>query len=150
MPLHFSSDLTFSLEGPDGSSALGRVEGDGARLRVSTTDAALVWGAALDSSLATPESLDRLATRLADGGVTVEVSGPDGRVATVGAGVNSRLGRFAAGSRRVELGGRRAVVPLARVQARRLLLRRRRALVTALAALIAAGVVGVARRRAAH
>lgn len=149
MPLQFSSDLTFSLEGPDGSSALGRVEGDGSTLRVSTTDAALVWGAALDSSLATPDSLDRLATQLADGGVTVEVSGPAGRVATVGAGVDSTLGRFAAGSRRVELGGPRAVVPLARVQARRLLGERRRTLLAALAALTGAGALALARRRAA-
>jgi hypothetical protein len=150
VPLHFTSDLTFSVEGADGSSALGRVEGDGSTLRVSTTDAALVWGAALDSTLATPRSLDRLATQLADEGVTVEIAGPAGRVATVGAGIDSTWGRVAAGSRRVRPGGARATVPLARAQARRLVVTHREPLLLVLAALVAAAVLRATRRRVAH
>jgi hypothetical protein len=49
----------------------------------------------------------------------VEVTGPHGLVATVGAGVDSPLGRVLAGSRRVRLGRPAAVRPLAVAQARR-------------------------------
>ena len=120
MTLEFTSDLVFTVDGADGSRATGRVEGDGRVLRVVTTDAAVVWGAALGSSTTGPRVLDAVARRLADEGAVLEVTGPDGVVATVGAGVDSPVGRLLAGSRHVRLGRPRAVAPLARARAAQL------------------------------
>ncbi len=118
MPLAFDGDLTFSVEGPAGVSA-GTVRGDGATLRVHADDPVVAWDAALGSVSTGPALLSAVAELLHDEGVVVEVSGPGGRVATVGAGIDSPLGRVLAGSRRVQLGRPAAVRPLAVAQLRR-------------------------------
>lgn len=117
--LRVESDLTFTVAGggDDGTgSAQGRVSASGSEVRVTTTDAAAVWDAALGSSTTGTQALSFVADRLADGGLTLVVDGPDGEIARVGAGIHSRFGRVATGSSRVRLGGPRALAPLARAQ----------------------------------
>ena len=76
-------------------------------------------------------------------GTQVEVTGPDGLVATVGAGVSSSVGRLLAGSRHVRLGRPAAVRPLAVAELRR---RRVPIALAAAGALVLAVVLRRARR----
>jgi len=118
VPLAFDGDLTFSVEGPGGTTG-GTVRGAGATLRVHADDPVAAWDAALGAVPTGPALLSSVADLLADEGVVVEMSGPRGRVATIGAGIDSGLGRVLAGSRRVRLGRPAAVGPLAVAQLRR-------------------------------
>ena len=59
-----------------------------------------------------------LADLLAPSGLTMEVTGPRGTIASLGNGVDSRLGKLVAGSRHVRLGSVRTVLPLAAAQIR--------------------------------
>ena len=144
MALGFEGDLTFSVDGPGGASA-GTVRGDGRTLRVHTSDPVATWEAALGATTTGPAVLAQVARLLHDEGAVLEVTGPAGRVARVGAGVDSPVGRLLAGSRHVRLGRPSAVRPLAVAQARRGLgtARTRAALALAVGLLVAAG----ARRR---
>jgi hypothetical protein len=143
--LGFEGDLTFSVDGPGGSSA-GTVRGAGRTLHVHASDPVAAWDAALGSSTTGPALLADVARLLHDEGAVLEVTGPGGRVARVGAGIDSPLGRVLAGSRHVRLGRPAAVRPLAVAQVRRTLRRRRTALgLAALAGLLAA--TGARRRR---
>ena len=110
------SDLTFSISGAQ--DVEGRVEASGSEIRVTTSDAAATWEAALGSQSTGGAALSFAADRLAESGLVLVVDGPDGEVARVGAGIDSRLGRLASGSARVRLGSPRAVAPLARSQGR--------------------------------
>ena len=118
MPLHLDGDLSFSVVGP-GGAAQGSVVGDGRVLRVVADDPVAAWDAALGSPTTGPGLLRAVADQLHEQGVVVEVSGPQGLVATVGSGVDSPVGRLLAGSRRVRLGRPAAVRPLAVAQVRR-------------------------------
>ena len=144
MALGFEGDLTFSVDGPGGASA-GTVRGQGRTLHVSASDPVAAWDAALGASTTGPAALARVARLLHDEGAVLEVTGPSGRVASVGAGIDSPLGRLLAGSRHVRLGRPAAVRPLAVAQARRTLAtpRARAGLALAVGLLLAAG----ARRR---
>lgn len=118
MALVFDGDLTFSVEGPGGATG-GTVRGAGATLQVHADDPVAAWDAALGSVSTGPALLSSVAEFLAGEGIVVEVSGPGGLVATIGAGIDSAVGRLLAGSRRVRLGRPAAVRPLAVAQLRR-------------------------------
>lgn len=118
MPLHLDGDLVFTVDGPGGATQ-GTVVGDGRVLRVVADDPVAAWDAALGATTTGPAVLRLVADQLSEQGVVVEVSGPQGLVATVGAGIDSPLGRLLAGSRRVRLGRPAAVRPLAVAQVRR-------------------------------
>jgi hypothetical protein len=143
--LAVEGDLAFTVQGPAGATA-GTVTGAGGVVRVHADDPVAAWDAALGSVSTGTAALRAVADRLHDQGVVLEVSGPAGLVATVGAGVRSPLGRLVTGSRRVRPGRPAAVRPLALAQARRAT----RGAVRP-AALVAAVAVGAwALRRAAR
>ena len=136
MALDLQGGLTFSVDGPGGATA-GTVTGDGAVLRVHAEDPVVAWDGALGSVSTGPRALREVADRLAGEGLSVEVTGPRGRLAVVGAAADSGVGRLLTGSRRVQLGGVGALRPLAVAQARRSLAPHRRALLLAGAAALA-------------
>jgi hypothetical protein len=116
--LSFDGDLTFSVEGPGGATA-GTVSGAGPVLRVHAEDPVAAWDGVLGSVSTGPAVLSSVADLLHGEGAVVEVTGPAGLVATVGAGVDSPLGRLLTGSRHVRVGRPAAVRPLAVAQLRR-------------------------------
>lgn len=130
--------LAFSVTGPGGATS-GTVTGDGAVVRVHAEDPVAAWDAALGSVSTGPAVLSFVAQLLHDEGLALEITGPAGRVATVGAGVQSPLGRVLAGSRHVRLGTPAAVRPLAVAEARR----RLRAAPVPAAALLLVGALAV-------
>ena len=142
MALDLQGGLSFTVDGPGGSTA-GTVEGDGAVLRVHADDPVAAWDGLLDSVSTGPSALRGVADALADEGLSIEVTGPRGRLALVGAGADSPVGRLLLGSRRVQLGSPAALRPLALAQARRAVTPARAA---GLAALLV--VLAVLRRRA--
>lgn len=142
-PLEVTGSLSFVLDTPDGSTA-GRVEGDGRRVRVVADDPVAVWESAAGPGLGRP-AVAGLADLLAEAGLVVEVTGPHGTVATVGAGVDSRLGQVLAGSRRLRPGRVGALRPLAAARVRS---RGRPGRVAA--SVLAVAVVLLLRRRAAR
>jgi len=113
MPLRFDSDLVVSVDGLEG-----RVVGDGATLRLETSDPARFVDELRAAGPSDTRSLARAAEFLHDRGVTVVLAGPHGDVVTAGAGVASLLGRVTAGSARIRPGRARAVRPLVRGQLR--------------------------------
>lgn len=143
MATRVTGSLTFSVDGPGGSTS-GTVEGQGRVVSVRADDPVVAWDAALGSVSTGPELLADVAQRLYDEDLVLQVEGPRGRVATVGAGVDDRLGRLLAGSRRVHLGRPAAIRPLAVAELRRKATPRVRA---AVAAVVAALVVGAVVRR---
>lgn len=120
MPLDLQGGLTFSVDGPGGSTS-GTVTGDGAVLRVLAQDPVAAWDGLLGSVSTGPAALRAVADLLAEEGLSIEVNGPGGRLALVGAQADSALGGAVLGSRRVQLGGVSALRPLAVAQARRTL-----------------------------
>lgn len=120
--MDLSSDLTFSVAIPGRETATGRICAHGASVTVETSNPAAVWEAALGSPAGGPggpggpAALRVVADHLADQGVTVSVTGPGGRVASVGSGIDSAIGRITTGSRRVSLGRPAALVPLVRAR----------------------------------
>ncbi len=144
MALAVEGGISFTVEGPAGATS-GTVTGDGGTVRVHAEDPAAAWDAALGSVSTGPAVLSAVADRLHDEGLVLEVVGPAGLVATVGAGVRSPLGRLLAGSRRVRLGRPAAVRPLAVAQARRTA----RGLARPAALVLAAGGALAALRRTA-
>ncbi|CAA9352388.1 MAG: hypothetical protein AVDCRST_MAG07-3123 [uncultured Frankineae bacterium] len=139
--LRLEGAVDFTVDGPLGSTA-GSARGDGPVLRVTTDDPAVAWDAVAQAAPGA-SALGALADALHDQGLAVEVSGPRGVLATVGAGADSALGRAVTGSRHVRPGRPAALGPLvlARLRSRA---RRRAPLLAALAA----GVLLAARRRA--
>jgi len=118
VPLAFDGELSFSVDGPGGATS-GTVTGDGRVLRVHAADPVAAWDAAVGSVTAGPAALSGVADILHAEGAVIEVSGPDGLVATVGADVDSAVGRLLTGSRHVRLGRPAAVRPLAVAQLKR-------------------------------
>ncbi len=112
-----SSDLVFSVTTPGREPVQGRVSASGPTVTVATDDPVAVWEAATGGAAAGDALLRVVAGQLHEQGITLAVSGPGGTVATVGAGVDSSLGRLATGSRHVRLGRPAAVAPLARARA---------------------------------
>lgn len=141
--LQIEGTLEFSVDGPGGATA-GTVRGDGGTVHVHAGDPVAAWDAALGPVSTGPQLLRSVAGFLHAQGVVLQVSGPAGRVATVGAGVDSLTGRLLTGSRRVRPGRPAAVRPLALAEARRRVAGRGRP------AAVAAGLVlvWVVRRRA--
>jgi hypothetical protein len=140
--LHLEGQVSFTVDGPGGSTA-GVARGDGPVLRVSADDPVLAWEAVSGVAPGLGGFGD-LADLLHDGGVAVEVSGPQGVVGTVGLDVDSPLGAVLTGSRRVRMGGASAVRGLVLSQARTELARRRRPLLVALGLVV---LVAARRRR---
>ena len=95
------ADLWLELTTAAGTSTTGRAIGHGQRLRVEVQRPDLLI-TAVDRV-----EVGRAAELLASTGITVEVCGPRGPVATLGAGTSNRVGRALTGSRHVapHLGG---------------------------------------------
>lgn len=111
-PLRIDSNLTFSVDGPSGSST-GRVDACGTKVTISVTDPVILLRSALGNKSHFPAVVGDL---LAEAGVTVEVVHPQGPVVTVGAGVDSAVGALLSGTRHLRLGSLRAAAPLARAR----------------------------------
>ena len=124
MALDLQGDLSFTVEGPGGSTS-GTVVGDGTVLRVRAEDPVAAWDGIFGSVSTGPAALRKVADGLADEGLSVEVTGPHGLLALVGADVDSGVGRLLTGSRRVRLGSPGALRPLVVAQVRRSLTRAR-------------------------
>lgn len=139
-----TADLDFTLDLGSGPIA-GRIEGDGQRLTVTTDDADAVWRAASEVPELGTSALPFLADRLAEYGLQLEVVGPQGRVATVGAGASSLVGKLATGSRAIAPGDGRAVLALGIARGKRNPLAVAAGL-SVLAALVAGAVVLAGRR----
>ena len=140
MPLRLEGSVSFTVDGPRGPSA-GTARGDGPVLRVRADDPGAAWEG-VRSAVPGGASIGQLADLLDGEGLSLEVSGPDGVLTTLGAGADSALGRVVTGSRRVQLGGLVAVRPLVGPELRRLLRTRRRELLV-----VAVVTVLSARRR---
>lgn len=117
--LEVSGSLSFTLDAPDGAAS-GQISAEGNRVVVSTDDPVAAFRAATAPGPG-QTSVGAVADLLAASGLVLDVTGPRGTVATLGDGVDSRLGHLLAGSRRVRPGDVRAVRPLALAQARSVL-----------------------------
>lgn len=137
-PLRVEGSLAFTVDGPRGSTG-GLLVGDGAVLYVSADDPSAVWDAAVAGAPRAQGGLSAVADLLAESGLSVEVDGPAGHVATVGAGVDSVLGRVVAGSRRVRPGRPAALRPLVVAQVRQAVGGPRTVLLAAAAVLVLLG-----------
>ena len=142
MPLRLEGELTFTVDGPLGSTT-GTARGDGTVLRVRAEDPVAAWDAVTGAAPSAAGGLGTLADQLAADGLSVEVTGPAGLLATVGAGADSALGRAVTGSRHVQPGRPAALRPLVLSQVRQGV-RRRRSLLLAIAAV---AVLAARRRR---
>jgi len=111
-PLRIDSNLTFSVDGPSGSST-GRVDACGTKVTISVTDPVMLLRSALGNRSHFPAVVGDL---LAEAGVTVEVVHPQGPIVMVGAGVDSAIGALLSGTRHLRLGSLRAAAPLARAR----------------------------------
>ena len=111
-PLRIHSNLTFSVDGPSGSST-GRVDATESKVTISATNPAAVIGSALGNR---PQDAAAIGDLLAQSGVIVEVVGPQGPVMSVGAGVDSAVGALLSGTRHLRLGSLRATAPLVRAR----------------------------------
>lgn len=112
--IQVEADLRFEV---DGTPA--RLTSDGDRLVLSSTYPERVWASVLSAAL--PAGIGRLdgvravghvASELAAAGLRLEVCGPRGKVAYLGNGVRSRLGRVVTGSAAVAPGAPSAVAVL--------------------------------------
>ncbi len=100
--MDLTADLRFGVDAPGGARATGTVTADGETVRVRTdAPAVLIRSLRSDDRTRTAALGDLLSAT----GVTVEVSGPRGAVARLGAGVDSRLGRLLTGSPNVGVRG---------------------------------------------
>jgi hypothetical protein len=95
--LAVDADLQMDLTTASGSSSTARVTGHGKQIRVDIQRPE-VFLAAMERA-----DIGRAADLLAATGMTVTVHGPDGPVATLGAGTSNRFGRVIPGSSRVAL-----------------------------------------------
>jgi hypothetical protein len=142
--LDVEADLTLDVDG-----VTARLHGRGGRLVLSGDHPERVWAAAVSALLPAglvlvdgPRGIAGVARALAGIGIRLDVEGPHGVVASLGAGVGSRVGQALTGSDAVRPGAPLAVLALA-WQARR------RAVVTGLVGIGAVALFGVAvgRRR---
>ena len=145
-PLIIHSDLTFSVDGPGGTSS-GRIEAAGSRLTVHASDPVAAMDGAFGAQGLTSNMPAAIADFLAERGLTVDVVGPRGTVVTLGAGVQSGVGALVSGSRHVRLGSPRGVGPLVLARLTPTApVRRRLWLGAATLAAAAAAAAGVRRR----
>ena len=94
-PLDVTADLTLHVTAPTGETTGVHVTGAGQEVHVEAERPAVLFSAVA------PDDVGRTAELLAAAGLVVRVTGPDGAVATVGAGVDNRFGRAVTGSPRV-------------------------------------------------
>jgi hypothetical protein len=94
-PLDVTADLTLHVTAPTGETTGVHVTGAGQEVHVEAERPAVLFSAVA------PDDVGRAAELLAAAGLVVRVTGPDGAVATVGAGVDNRFGRAVTGSSRV-------------------------------------------------
>lgn len=144
--LRLEGTVAFTVDGPRGRTG-GSLAGDGPVLRVTADDPVAAWDAAVASAPRGPGALGALADLLSEQGLSVEVSGPGGRLATVGAGVDSAVGGAVTGSRRVRPGRPAALRPLVVASLRQGAVRRRQPLLVASAAACAVLLRRRSRRR---
>ena len=140
--LDVQADLTLDVDG-----VTARLHSQGDRLVLASDHPERVWSSAVSALLPAglvlldgPRGIAAVARALAGIGVRLDVEGPRGVVASLGAGVSSTVGRVLTGSDAVRPGAPLAVLALA-WQARR------RAVVVGLVGVGAAVGVGVAVRR---
>ena len=145
MPLRLEGELSFTVDGPQGSTT-GTAHADGTVLHVRAEDPVAAWDALAGAAPSAAEGVGTLADQLAAEGLSVEVTGPAGRLATVGAGADSALGRAVTGSRHVAPGSPTALRPLVLSQVRQGVRRRRSLLLT----IAAVAVLAARRRRHGH
>jgi hypothetical protein len=141
--LDVTADLVLSVDGVPAT-----LTGSDGRLVLESADPAALWSAVVTSDLPAgigrvdgPRGLGRLADGLRDAGVRIDVRGPRGPVASLGAGVTSAVGRVSTGSSALRPGGPRALAPLLLADLRR----RRRPIAVAAAVLL--GLAGLLRAR---
>jgi hypothetical protein len=91
------ADLRVEVTTPDGRSTTARAVGEGSTLRVETPRPDVLL-AAVDRADVGP-----LADALDAAGISVLVSGPNGRVATIGSAASSRVGKLLTGSANSEV-----------------------------------------------
>ncbi len=110
-PLAVRADLTLESDG-----LTARLTGDGTRLTLDASDPVALWRAAAGIPWPAgvtvrrgPGALGELAGALAAQGLHLDVTGPRGRVAELGAGVASPAGRLLTGSPAVRPGSVRTV-----------------------------------------
>ncbi|MCO7221286.1 hypothetical protein [Klenkia sp. PcliD-1-E] len=110
-PFAVRADLTLQADG-----VTARLTGDGDRLTLDASDPWALWRAAAvlpwpvgPTTGRGPSVLGDLGSALAQQGLHVDVTGPGGRVAELGAGVTSPLGRLLTGSTAVRPGSARTV-----------------------------------------
>lgn len=102
------ADLQIAVTAPDGRSTTAHAVGEGSTLQVETPDPDVLL-AAIDRG-----DVGLLADALDAVGISVSVSGPDGRVATIGSAASSRVGRLLTGSANTEVRVRDVLPPAAR------------------------------------
>ena len=110
-PFSVTADLALSVDGHDA-----RLTGSGADLTLDSTDPVALWRSAasvpwpVGITVSTgPRGLGGLGDALAEAGLHLDVTGPHGRVAELGRGVDSTLGRSVTGSRLVRFGSPRTL-----------------------------------------
>ena len=110
-PLSVTADLALSIDGHDA-----RLTGSGGDLTLDSSDPVALWRSAASVPWPVgvtvgsgPRALGGLADALAEQGLHLEVTGPHGRVAELGRGVDSALGRSVTGSRVVRFGSPRTL-----------------------------------------
>lgn len=91
------ADLRLAVTTPDGRSTTAHAVGEGSTLRVETPRPDVLL-AAVDRADVGP-----LADALDAAGISVSVSGPNGRVATIGSAASSRVGKLLTGSANTEV-----------------------------------------------
>ncbi len=143
MPLRLEGELSFTVDGPGGATT-GTAHADGTVLRLRAEDPVAAWDAVAGAVPSAAQGIGTLADRLAADGLSVEVTGPAGLLATVGSGADSALGRAMTGSRHVQPGRTSALRPLVRSQLGRSAPRRAPLLLV----VAAVAVLAVRRRRA--
>ncbi|HVV29776.1 MAG TPA: hypothetical protein VHC41_02755, partial [Mycobacteriales bacterium] len=114
MGTHIDNDLQFGID-----TTMGTLTRVGDLIIIRTEDPVGVWDAVTTSVSTGQPAVAAVAEELAAQAVTVEITGPDGMVARLGAGVDSSRGLLGAGSRKVELGDRHATAALVRTRLRR-------------------------------
>ena len=106
LALRVEADLAIEV---DGKSAT--LSGNGNTLVLTSAYPEAVWAAAVGAALPAgvggasgPRAIGLVADQLAAAGLTLEVTGPRGRVVRLGDGVHSTLGQIATGSSAVAAG----------------------------------------------
>ncbi len=139
------ADLTVDLDGVPATLT----GGGGGRLVLASADPGALWAALTRAGLPAgagrvdaARALGRFADGLREAGVRLEVRGPRGELAVLGAGVDSAAGRLGTGSSALRPGGPGVLGRLLLADLRRRPLARAGA-----AALLAVAVAVVARRR---